>query len=194
MSINNIKPYSKAIVKLLKGIVERQDALWNDIIQYKAEIQDYISVIGLELIVKKEEGFAYLKQMKLDDDKTVNLVSRRKLTFEVSVVLIVLRQLLEEFDSDPMESQSNDRFVTTTKIREEVELFLPEKFNRVKFMNEINGYIDKVVQLGYLVVSKQNATESLYKIHRIIKEKITLDDLIEFKNKLNQYAADDESI
>ncbi len=194
MSTNNIKPYSKAIVKLLKGIVERQDALWNDIIQYKAEIQDYISVIGLELIVKKEEGFAYLKQMKLDDDKTVNLVSRRKLTFEVSVVLIVLRQLLEEFDSDPMESQSNDRFVTTTKIREEVELFLPEKFNRVKFMNEINGYIDKVVQLGYLVVSKQNATESLYKIHRIIKEKITLDDLIEFKNKLNQYAADDESI
>ena len=194
MSTNNIKPYSKAIVKLLKGIVERQDALWNDIIQYKAEIQDYISVIGLELIVKKEEGFAYLKQIKLDDDKTVNLVSRRKLTFEVSVVLIVLRQLLEEFDSDPMESQSNDRFVTTTKIREEVELFLPEKFNRVKFMNEINGYIDKVVQLGYLVVSKQNATESLYKIHRIIKEKITLDDLIEFKNKLNQYAADDESI
>ena len=194
MSTNNIKPYSKAIVKLLKGIVERQDALWNDIIQYKAEIQDYISVIGLELIVKKEEGFAYLKQMKLDDDKTVNLVSRRKLTFEVSVVLIVLRQLLEEFDSDPMESQSNARFVTTTKIREEVELFLPEKFNRVKFMNEINGYIDKVVQLGYLVVSKQNATESLYKIHRIIKEKITLDDLIEFKNKLNQYAADDESI
>lgn len=194
MSTNNIKPYSKAIVKLLKGIVERQDALWNDIIQYKAEIQDYISVIGLELIVKKEEGFAYLKQMKLDDDKTVNLVSRRKLTFEVSVVLIVLRQLLEEFDSDPMESQSNDRFVTTTKIREEVELFLPEKFNRMKFMNEINGYIDKVVQLGYLVVSKQNATESLYKIHRIIKEKITLDDLIEFKNKLNQYAADDESI
>lgn len=194
MSTNNIKPYSKAIVKLLKGIVERQDALWKDIIQYKAEIQDYISVIGLELIVKKEEGFAYLKQMKLDDDKTVNLVSRRKLTFEVSVVLIVLRQLLEEFDSDPMESQSNDRFVTTTKIREEVELFLPEKFNRVKFMNEINGYIDKVVQLGYLVVSKQNATESLYKIHRIIKEKITLDDLIEFKNKLNQYAADDESI
>jgi hypothetical protein len=40
---NNIKPYSKAIVRLLKGIVERSDTVWKDIKMYQAEIQDYIS-------------------------------------------------------------------------------------------------------------------------------------------------------
>ena len=100
MSTANIKPYSKAIVKLLKGIVEIEDVSWNDILLYQSEIQDYISVIGLELIIKKEEGFAFLKQMKLDDDRTINLTSRRKLGFEVSVVLIILRQMLEDFEME----------------------------------------------------------------------------------------------
>lgn len=190
MSTANIKPYSKAIVKLLKGIVEIEDVSWNDILLYQSEIQDYISVIGLELIIKKEEGFAFLKQMKLDDDRTINLTSRRKLGFEVSVVLIILRQMLEDFEMDTA-LVSNELYVSAADIREEVELFLPEKFNRVKFLKEMDTYIDRAVQLGYLIETKRTDTETRYKIHRIIKEKITLDDLVEFKNKLNDYAADE---
>ena len=53
MNSSNIKPYSKAIVKLLKGIVEKDDVVWNDVLSYQSDIQDYIAVIGLELIVKK---------------------------------------------------------------------------------------------------------------------------------------------
>ena len=47
-----------------------------------------------------------------------------------------------------------------------------------------------------MVASKQtdNGTETRYKIHRIIKEKITLDALNDFKNKLNDYDTTDESI
>ena len=62
-------------MKLLKGIVEKDDVVWNDLLDYQSEIQDYISVMGLELIVKKDEGFAFVKQMKLDEDKTLNMVS-----------------------------------------------------------------------------------------------------------------------
>lgn len=52
----HITPYSKAIVRLLKSTVERTSNVWEDIIYYQNEIQDYISQIGLELIVKKDEG------------------------------------------------------------------------------------------------------------------------------------------
>ena len=99
MSASNIKPYSKATVKLLKGIVEYTDPAWEDILRYQTEIQEYVSVIGLDLIVKKDEGFAFLKQAILEDDKTIHLVTRRQLGFEVSVILIVLRQLLDEFET-----------------------------------------------------------------------------------------------
>mgnify|MGYP000830535228 FL=1 len=90
MNATNIQPYSRAVVKLLKGIVEKDDVVWNDVLDYQSEILDYISVMGLELIVKKDEGFAFVKQLKLDDDKTLNMVSRRPYGFEVSVILLSL--------------------------------------------------------------------------------------------------------
>ena len=31
----NIKPYSKAIVKLLKSPVERNSSVWNDVVNYQ---------------------------------------------------------------------------------------------------------------------------------------------------------------
>jgi len=186
--IKNIQPYSKAIVRLLKGTVERNNSVWNDIVIYQTEIQDYISVIGLELIVKKDEGFAFVKQVELDEGNTLNLVSRRQIGFEISIVLIVLRQILEEFDSNPTETQSFDKFITNTEIKDEVELFLPEKFNRVKFIKELDRYVKGAVDFGFLVETKRTETEVRYKIHRIIKEKITLDDLQEFKTKLQEYA------
>jgi hypothetical protein len=185
--IKNIQPYSKAIVRLLKGTVERNNVVWNDITNYQTDIQDYISVIGLELIVKRDEGFAFLKQVELDEGNTLNLVSRRQLGFEVSIVLVVLRQILEEFDSNPTETQSVDKFITDSEIKEEVELFLPGKYNSVKFLKELDNYVKKVVELGFLVETKRTDTEVRYKIHRIIKEKITLDNLQEFKTKLQEY-------
>ena len=55
--MNEIKSYSKAIVYLLRKTVEKSSPVWNDILLYQSNIQEYLSVIGLELIVKKDEGF-----------------------------------------------------------------------------------------------------------------------------------------
>ena len=185
--MSNIKPYSKAIVRLLKGTVERNTPIWNDIIAYQNEIQDYISVMGLELIIKKDEGFAFVKQVELEDGSTLNLVSRRQIGFETSIVLVVLRQILEEFDSNPIETQSYEKYITNIQIQEEVELFLPEKYNKIKFIRELDGYIKKAEELCFLKEIKKTDKETKYQIHRIIKEKITLDNLQEFKNKLQEY-------
>ncbi len=195
MSTTDIKPYSKAIVKLLKGIVEYNDPAWNDLLQYQADIQAYLGVIGLELIVKKDEGFAFVRQAILDDGKTINLATRRQLGFEISVILIVLRNMLYEFEMNPTDSQADEKYVTTTQIKEEVEMFLPVGFNQVKFKQDLDSNISKVIDMGFLAeVKKLETDETLYRIHRIIKEKVTLDDLAEFKQKLKEYDTTDESI
>ena len=194
MSEYGIKPYSKAVIKLLKGVVENNDVVWNDLLTYQADIQNYISTMGLELIVKKDEGFAFVKQTILDDDKTINLVSRRQYGFEVSVMLVVLRQMLEDFDSNPTLSQATDRYVTAEDIKEETEMFLPVSYNKVKFEKELDNNIDKIVDFGFLVAPKNKEGEKRYRIHRIIKEKVTLDDLLDFKKQLNDYDTADESI
>jgi len=182
-----LKPYSKAIVKLLKSPVERSSNLWDDVVHYQIEIQDYISEMGLELIVKKDEGFAFVKQFEDSEGNTLGLIIRRQIGFETSIVLVVLRQSLEEFDSNPTQFQVAEKFITDSEIKDEVELFLPEKFNRVKFLKELDGHIKRIVELGYLKEISKKENETKYQIHRIIKEKITLDILQEFKLKLQTY-------
>ena len=186
--MNEQKPYSRAIILLLKKTVEKGSPVWEDIINYQIEIQEYLAVIGLELILKKDEGFAFVKQIVFDDDATLNLVSRRQLGFEVSVIVIVLRQVLEDYDSNPTETQSVDRIITNNEIKDEVRLFLPQNFNKVKLEKDLDTYIQKVVDFGFLKEVKRNNDEIRYKIHRIIKEKVTLENLDEFKKKLDDYA------
>lgn len=183
----NLKPYSKAIVKLLKSPVERSSNLWDDVVTYQAEIQDYISQIGLELIVKKDEGYAFVTQFEDSEGNTQGLITRRQIGFETSVVLVVLRQSLEEFDSSPTQFQVSEKFITDTEIKEEVELFLQEGYNNLKFQKDLDKYIKSAADLGYLKEVSKKDNETKYQIHRIIKEKISLNTLQEFKTKLQAY-------
>lgn len=183
----NINPYSKAIVKLLKSPIERNSNLWDNVVNYQIEIQEYISQIGLELIVKKDEGFAFVKQFEDSEGNTLGLISRRQIGFETSIVLVVLRQSLEEFDSNPTQFQVAEKFITDSEIKEEIELFLQEGYNRLKFQKDLDKFVKNVVELGYLKEVSKKDNETKYQIHRIIKEKVTLDILQEFKSKLNEY-------
>ena len=142
----HITPFSKAIVRLLKSTVERNSNVWDDVINYQTEIQDYISKIGLELIVKKDEGFAFVKQLEDSEGNTLGLVQRRQIGFETSIVLVVLRQSLEDFDSNPTQL-ATEKFITNSEIKDELELFLPEKYNKVKFIKELDKYINAAVDL-----------------------------------------------
>ncbi|MCF2737205.1 DUF4194 domain-containing protein [Bacteroides caecigallinarum] len=188
MNIDSIiAPYGRTVVRLLKGPVEVTDTnAWEDILNYQSEINKYLANIGIELIVKRDEGFAYIKQIVDDEDRTTGLIPRQQLGFEISVILIILRQMLEEFDSNMDELYATERFVSADELKERIEIFLPERFNRVKLLSEIDTYINRIVALGYLKLIKRDNVNT-YQIHRIIKEKVTLDKLQEFKDKLQEY-------
>ena len=188
MNIDSIiAPYGRTVVRLLKGPVEVTDTnAWEDILNYQSEINKYLANIGIELIVKRDEGFAYIKQIVDDEDRTTGLIPRQQLGFEISVILIILRQMLEEFDSNMDELYATERFVSADELKERIEIFLPERFNRAKLLSEIDTYINRIVSLGYLKLIKRDNVNT-YQIHRIIKEKVTLDKLQEFKDKLQEY-------
>lgn len=188
MNIDSIiAPYGRTVVRLLKGPVEVTDTnAWEDILNYQSEINKYLANIGIELIVKRDEGFAYIKQIVDDEDRTTGLIPRQQLGFEISVILIILRQMLEEFDSNMDELYATECFVSADELKERIEIFLPERFNRVKLLSEIDTYINRIVSLGYLKLIKRDNVNT-YQIHRIIKEKVTLDKLQEFKDKLQEY-------
>ena len=183
----HIKPYSKAVVKLLRQPIESSMSLWNDVLNYQVEIQDYLTIIGLELVVKKDDGFAYLKELEDSEGNTLGIISKRKIGFEASIIIVVLRQTLEEFDQNPNQFDVNEKFISFQEIKDEIELFLPETYNKVKLMKDLEINIRRIVELGYLREISRDDFDTKYQIHRIIKEKISLDQLQEFKNKLENY-------
>lgn len=185
--MNGRQAYSKATVKLLKGTVYDTDTEWDDVVLYQKEIFEYLSVIGLELIVRREEGYAFLKQSENEDQKTLGLVTRTKIGFEVSILLVVLRHILEEHDSDPT-TKTFDKTITNKDIEEEMKLFLPKTSNEVKLLKDLNRYVSKAEEYGFLKTLKPSGSDSVYKIERIIKDKISIDDMIKFKKQLEDNA------
>lgn len=185
---SNLKEYSVAIVRLLKGTVNSDDKVWDDVLLYRKPIQEYVNVIGLELIIKENDGYAFLKQYLIDDDdNTIGLVSRKQVGFETSVLLVVLRQILEDFETNPLDFSGSEKFIDNEELINQIELFLPEKYDKVGYLKKLEDYIKRIEKLGYIKRVDSDDLNTRYRIHKIIKEKVNIDALEEFKNKLNEY-------
>lgn len=187
---NRVEPYAKAIIHLLKGDVSDKDFIWKDLEEYQIEIQEYLNRIGLELIFNKRDGFAYLRQFEVDDDgNTVGLIQRRQLSFEVSIICVLIREAYEDFEMNPTNIMAEKCFITHHQLKEQAELFFTEGFNQVKFQRDLDKYISKTLELGFLRLQQdaENNAERVYEIKPIIKARISVNELLEFKDKMKQY-------
>jgi hypothetical protein len=184
---DKIVPYATAIVKLLQGpVYDDNERVWNELLFHQIPITEYFEKIGLDVIIDKKDGFGYLKQIELDDEgKTIGLVRRIPLTYEVTLVLVILREFLDEFEVN--DTESRNPYITHEQLRARIELFFKDKANKVKLLKELDNYINDVERLGFLKTIKKSDSskdENQYEIRRIIKAKITNDKLEEFLNKL----------
>ena len=185
---SNLEEYSLAVVRLLKGTVNSNDTVWDDVLLYRIAIQKYVNVIGLELIIKENDGYAFLKQFNIDDDdNTIGLVSRKQVGFETSVLLVVLRQILEDFENNPTDFSGSEKFIDREELIGQIELFLPDKYDKIGYLKELESYIKRIEKLGYIKRIDEDDRNACYRIHKIIKEKVNIDALEEFKTKLNEY-------
>ncbi|GGZ35791.1 hypothetical protein GCM10007049_31310 [Echinicola pacifica] len=183
----NVAPYAKSAVKLLQGpVFEDQENIWNEVLQYQVEIAQYFEKIALEVIVDKRDGYAYLKQIELDESgSTIGLVRRIPLTYDLTLVCVLLREWLLEFELSDLETVN--LYITAKEFRERMEMFFKEKTNDLKFIKELNRHLDQCVDMGFLKLVHKDATspdEHKYEVKRILKARITTDELSKFKQQL----------
>jgi len=180
---------AKAIVRLLQGVVYNDDPQWKSVVDYQISIAAYFREIGIQLIVDQADGYAYLKQIILDDDgTTIGLVRRTPIPYEISLICVFLREILDDFDT--RDSLSTRCLINHKQIKEHIEYFFKEKPNTKKFFKEIDSYIRKVEEYGFLKLFKDSAREDdrVYEIKRIIKAKVSSDTIEEFRKKMEEYA------
>lgn len=184
---------STLIVPLLKGVLylENDFAQWSALLRLQVHVRDYVSVLGLELVLDEAEGYAFLRsqtesQEEEDSDRRPRLIARRPLSFPVSLLLALLRKKLAEFDA----SGGDTRLVLShDDIVELVRVFLPEGSNEAKLVDQINTHINKIVELGFLRRLKAQSSQAatLVEVRRILKAFVDAQWLAEFDQRLGAY-------
>jgi hypothetical protein len=174
------------VTRLFKGVLYREsdEKLWQALGELSSHVQDYVSVLGLELFLDDAEGYAFLRSRNDADSDLPRLVPRRQLTFAVSLLLALLRALLAEFD------QRNDEtrlIMTEAQLHEMLAVFLPETSNEARMLDQLSTTIRKVVELGFL--RRLRGQEGSYEVVRIIKAFVDAQWLQEFDARLADYRA-----
>ncbi|MGO4245678.1 DUF4194 domain-containing protein [Paenarthrobacter sp. RAF54_2] len=172
------------VTRLFKGVVyaEADQKIWQSLITLTSQVRDYVAVLGLNLILDESEGYAFLKSREDPEGTLPRLIPRRQLTFDVSLLLALLRKRMLEFDTNSSELRL---IMSEAEIKDMVSVFLPESSNEARILDRLGTNIKKVVELGFLRRLK-GETET-YEVMRILKAYVDAQWLEEFDARLADY-------
>lgn len=176
------------VVNLFQGVLYRESAeiLWQALLDLQARVRDYCGVIGLELILDEAEGYAYLRQRVPAAEGAPDLprlVQRRPLSFPVSLILVLLRKKLAEFDAVSADTRL---VVGRDDIVDQMRLFLPDTANEARLLDRMDTHLGKVVDLGFL--RRLRGQEGQYEVRRVLKAFVDAQWLDDFAQRLDGYA------
>lgn len=172
------------VTRLFKGVVysETDEKTWQALLALASQARDYVAVLGLDLILDESEGYAFLKSREDPDVTLPRLIPRRQLTFDVSLLLALLRARMLEFDTNSSETRL---IMTEQEIADMVSVFLPESSNEARMLDKLGANIKKVVELGFL--RKLRGETGTYEVARILKAYVDAQWLEEFDARLADY-------
>lgn len=176
-----------AIIRLMQGVVYREndEDTWLTLERSGAGVRDHFATIGVEVVLDDTEGYAYLRARPDGEDEAPlpRLVRRRTLTYNVSLLLVLLRKRLLEFET----SGSEGRLVLTREqILEMLRVFQVESSNEARIVDHAERTIAKAVELGFLRPLRGQADH--WEVRRILKAYVDAQTLSDFAGKLQQYA------
>lgn len=187
MSTPDSSPSQSAVlVALMKGVLYRDTgaSLWQALVQLQARVREYVTVLGLELVLDEAEGYAYLRQRPAaeGEPEIPRLVARRQLGYHLSLLLALLRKKLAELDAKSAETRlvlSRDEIVDMMRV------YLPDSANEAKLFDRMETHINKAVELGFL--RRLRGSDERFEVERILKAFVDAQWLGQLEERLAQY-------
>ncbi|MEY4564461.1 MAG: hypothetical protein RLZZ618_3738 [Pseudomonadota bacterium] len=179
---------SSVLVPLLKGVTYRVDdaAHWHALLALQGRVRDHVAVLGLELTLDEAEGYAFLRSRPESDDPSVpklpRLVARRPLTFQVSLLLALLRKKLAEFDAGGGDTRL---IMSREQMADMLRVFVPEGSNQTRLIDQIDAQLNRVADLGF--VRRLRGQDNMFEVQRILKAFVDAQWLAEFDARLAGY-------
>lgn len=178
---------ASAIIRLMRGVVYREsdEDAWSLLERQAAPVRDHFSAIGVQVVVDDIEGYAYLRsEEEQDTDEPLpRLVRRRSLTYHVSLLLVLLRKRLVEFEASGGEGKL---VLTREQVIDMLRLFLPDSSNEARIIDQVDTTLRRAADLGFLRPLPRQTGH--WEVRRILKAYVDAQTLNDFAGKLEEYA------
>jgi hypothetical protein len=185
-TMNDQNRLGQLLVTLFQGVLYRESdaVLWQPLFDLQGRVRDYCATIGLELILDDAEGYAYLRHRAPapGEPELPRLVQRRQLSYPVSLILVLLRKKLAEFDATGGDTRL---VIGRDQITEQVRLFLPATGNEARLLDRMDTHLNKIIELGFL--QRLRGQEHQFEVRRILKAFVDAQWLSDFEQRLAQY-------
>jgi Domain of unknown function (DUF4194) len=176
-----------AIIQLMRGVVYREndETTWTTLDRAAPAVRDHFAAVGVDVIIDDTEGFAYLQTRPEaeGEEPLPRLVNRRTLTYNLSLLLVLLRKRLVEFESAGGEGKL---VLSRDQIVEMLRLFLTESTNEARVVDQVDTTIRRATELGFLRPLRGRSDQ--WEVRRILKAYVDAQTLSDFASKLAEYA------
>ena len=190
--MSNERAVASAIIRLMQGVVYREsdEDTWITLERLGAGVRDHFATIGIDVVVDDAEGYAYLRSRPTEEgvEALPRLVRRRALTYNISLLLVLLRKRLVEFETTGGEGRL---VLTTDQIVEMLRLFQAESTNDARAVDQAETTIKKAVELGFL--RQLRGQNDHWEVRRILKAYVDAQTLSDFAAKLREYAGAEDN-
>jgi Domain of unknown function (DUF4194) len=178
---------ASAIIELMRGVVyrEQHEDSWATLDRHLGPVRDHFAALGVDVVVDGTEGYAYLRSEAEDDtaEPLPRLVKRRTLTYNVSLLLVLLRKRLLEFETTGGEGKL---VLSKEQLVELLRVFLAESTNEARVMDRVDTTLKQVADLGFLRQLRGQADH--WEVRRILKAYVDAQTLSDYAGKLREYA------
>lgn len=176
-----------AVIRLMQGVVYREsdEDTWLALERHGGGVRDHFSTVGVDVVVDDVEGYAFLRSRPENEGEEAlpRLVRRRALTYNLSLLLVLLRKRLVEFET----SGSEGRLVLTTEqIVEMLRVFQAESSNEARIVDQAEKTVAKAAEFGFL--RQLRGQRDHWEVRRILKAYVGAQTLSDFAGRLKQYA------
>ena len=184
---------SLVTVALLKGVVyqEKDSGQWHSLLKLQSAVRDFFRVLGLDLVLDETEGHAFLRSRQ-DGDETwqglPRLMPRHPLSFQVSLLMALLRRKMAEFDAT---GGSTRLILTLEEVVELLRVFNPETSNEARLTDQVETYLKKIEELGFVKKVRAGVgtggSDVAYEVRRLLNAFVDAQWLAEFDDRLAAY-------
>lgn len=185
--MNDTHATASAVIRLMQGVVYREtdEGTWLTLERTGAGVRDHFATIGVDVVVDEDEGYAFLRSRPdvEGEEALPRLVRRRSLTYPVSLLLVLLRKRLVEFETMGGEGKL---VLSTEQIIELLRVFQAESSNDARLVDSAETTIKKAADLGFL--RQLRGERDQWEVRRILKAYVDAETLNDFAGKLREYA------